>query len=83
MFCVVLSLYVPVAVNCCVYPVEIVGLAGVTAMDVSVAVCTVRTVLPVIPLKVAEIVLVPAAAPVVRPEAVMVATPVLEEVHVT
>ncbi len=83
MFFVLPSEYVPVALNCCVAPVKIVGSAGVTAIDVSVAVCTVRTVLPVIPLKVAEIVLVPAATPVARPAAVMVETPVFEEVHVT
>ena len=31
-----LSEYVPVAVNCCVPPIVIVGLAGVTAIDVRV-----------------------------------------------
>ena len=36
-FCVLPSLYVPVAVNCCVAPTVIVGFAGVTAMDCSVA----------------------------------------------
>ena len=36
MFCVLLSEYVPVAVNCCVAPVGMVGFAGVTAIDVSV-----------------------------------------------
>src|SRR6185295_11677983 len=35
-FCVVPLEYVPVAVNCCVAPVEIVGVAGVTAMDETV-----------------------------------------------
>jgi hypothetical protein len=40
-FCVVLSLYVPVAVNCCVIPAGIAGLAGVTVMDVRVAAATV------------------------------------------
>jgi hypothetical protein len=37
MFCVVLSEYVPVAVNCCVAPAWMLGFAGVTAIDVSVA----------------------------------------------
>jgi hypothetical protein len=37
MFCVVLSEYVPVAVNCCVAPIKMLGLAGVTAMEASVA----------------------------------------------
>jgi hypothetical protein len=36
-FCVLLSLYVPVAVNCCASPAAIEGLAGVTAIDTSVA----------------------------------------------
>src|SRR6202007_1720720 len=35
--CVVLSLNVPVAVNCCVAPLVIEGFAGVTAIDTSVA----------------------------------------------
>ena len=34
-FCVLLSEYVPVAVNCCVAPVETVALTGVTAIEVS------------------------------------------------
>jgi hypothetical protein len=36
-FCVVLSEYVPVAVNCCVLPKAILGLAGVTSIEVNVA----------------------------------------------
>ena len=32
-FCVLPSLYVPVAVNCCVVPLAIEGFAGVTAID--------------------------------------------------
>ena len=36
MFCVLPPEYVPVAVNCCVVPVWIAGLAGVTAIDVGV-----------------------------------------------
>ena len=45
-FCVLLSVYVPVTVNCCVVPLTIEGLAGVTAMDTSVAGGTVKTVEP-------------------------------------
>ena len=37
MFCVVLSENVPVAVNCSVVPVTMLGLAGVTAIEVRVA----------------------------------------------
>ena len=47
-FCVLLSLYVPVAVNCCVAPLAIEGVAGVTAIDTSVAAVTVKTVEPLI-----------------------------------
>jgi hypothetical protein len=36
---VVLSLYVPVAVNCCVAPTVMEGFLGVTAMELSVAAC--------------------------------------------
>src|SRR5258708_9389037 len=36
-FCVVPSLYVPVAVNCCFPPATTDGFAGVSAIDVSVA----------------------------------------------
>src|SRR5277367_4667594 len=42
-FCVVPSLKVPVAVNCCVAPLVIEGFAGVTAIDCSVAAVTVST----------------------------------------
>ena len=40
-FCVLLSLYVPVAVNCCVRPLAIDGLVGITVIDCSVAAVTV------------------------------------------
>ena len=36
MFCVLLSEYVPVAVNCWVAPTAILGFAGVTAIEASV-----------------------------------------------
>src|SRR5271165_257180 len=39
-FCVELSLYVPVAVNCCVPPAATDGFTGVTAIDTSVAAVT-------------------------------------------
>jgi hypothetical protein len=45
-FCVVPSVYVPVATNCCVVPNAIVGFAGVTAIDTSAAVVTVNAVVP-------------------------------------
>jgi hypothetical protein len=46
-FCVLLSVYVPVAENCCLAPRRIDGFAGVTAMDTSEAAATVRLVEPV------------------------------------
>src|ERR1700740_338054 len=50
MFFVELSLYVPVAVNCCVLPATIEGDAGVTAMDCSVtpAAFTVSIAVPLV-----------------------------------
>jgi hypothetical protein len=59
------------------------GLAGVTAMDCSVAAVTVMTVLPVTPFNVAEIDEVPTPAAVARPVLVIVTTDGLAEVHVT
>ena len=63
-------------------------MAGVTEMDESVGgggvvLETVSAALPVTPLSVALIVAEPAATPVASPEALMVATAVLEEVHAT
>ena len=82
-----LSEYVPVAVNCCVAPVRIVGFAGVTAIEESVgaggAACTVRPAFPETPFSVAETVVVPALTPVASPPVPMVATAVCEEAQVT
>jgi len=82
-FCVVLLLNVPVAVNCCVRPAAIEGFAGVTAMDTSVADVTVKVVEPEIAPDVAFIKEVPAATPVAKPPAVMVAVAGVAELHVT
>ena len=65
--CVVLSEYVPVAVNCLVVPLTMLGLVGVTAMDTSVAGVTVNVVDPDILPDVAVIVVEPAAAEVASP----------------
>ena len=68
MFSVGVSLYVPVAVNCCVVPFTIDGLAGVTAIDCNVAAVTVSTSTgEVTPLKLAVMLLVPTPAPVASP----------------
>src|SRR2546428_456471 len=65
--CVVLSLKVPVAVNCRVVPFAMLGLVGVTVIVDRVAAVTVSVVLPETPPKVAVIVVVPAATDVARP----------------
>ncbi len=83
MFCVELSLYVPVAVNCCVFPAVTVGFAGVTAIDTSVAAVTVSVVLPEIAPLVAEIVVPPAFNAEAKPAALIVAVVVLDDAHVT
>src|ERR1700733_1986386 len=62
-----LSVYVPVAVNCALRPLAILELAGVTAIDTSVAADTVSAVLPeTLPL-VALIVVLPTPAEVASP----------------
>ena len=71
------------AVNCCVVPLAIDGFAGVTAMDTSAAGPMVSVVLPVTPLSVALNCEVPCATPVARPAALMVATAVFDDAHVT
>jgi hypothetical protein len=80
---VLLSLYVPVAVNCCVAPMTTEELAGVTAIDTNVGAVTVKPVEPLVPPKVAWIVVLPAATPVARPPLVIVAAPGFVEVQVT
>src|SRR5437773_1574570 len=45
-FCVLPSVYVPVAVNCCGNPAAIDGFAGVTAIDTSAGGATVSVVDP-------------------------------------
>ena len=70
--------------NCCVAPLAILGLAGVTAIEVNVAAVTVRTSTgEVTPLKLAVMLLVPTATLVASPVPLMVATEVVPEVQVT
>jgi hypothetical protein len=82
-FCVVPSLYVPVAVNCSVAPVISVGFAGLIAIACSVASVTVSVaeLLVTVP-DVALIVALPTPAPVASPVALIVATVVADELHV-
>lgn len=78
------SLYVAVAVNCCVAPVLTLADAGVTAREASVAVedATVTLDVPLKPFIEAVTVVVPAAAPVTSPPALTEATLVLAVTHV-
>lgn len=64
----VLSLNVPVAVNCCVLPAVTDGLAGVMAMDVRVPLLTVNVVVAVTPDELAVMVTAPSFLPNARPE---------------
>jgi hypothetical protein len=80
--CVEVSLNVPVAVNCCVAPLAIRGLAGVTAIDTSVgAGVTVSSVEPVMLPTVAEIVEVPVPTVVATPVLLIVATVAVPDAH--
>ncbi len=82
----VLSEYVPVALNCWVAPTRIVGLAGVTAMEDRVAEFTVRSVLPeikVLMMEVAVMVAPPVETATARPVVLsIVATVGSDEVQV-
>jgi hypothetical protein len=66
--CMVPSLNVPVAVNCCVEPVDTEGFTGLTAVLTSVPVPTVSVVVPVTPNAVAEMVTLPAFFPCTIPD---------------
>ena len=57
--CVLLSVKVPVAVNCCVVPKAIDGFAGETAIETSAAAVTVSVVEPVTEPEVATMLAVP------------------------
>jgi len=70
-------------VNCSVAPFAIEGFAGVTAIDTSAGAVTVSVVEPLTAPEAALIVLVPAATPVANPPALIVATLVVCDVHVT
>ena len=83
-FCVLPSVYVPVAVNCSASPLAIDGLAGVTAIDTSVAAVTVSVAAGalVTPLNAAVICEVPSPTPVASPAEVIVAAVVVPEIQV-
>ena len=53
--------------NCCVVPLAMLGVAGVTVMETTAAAVTVKVVVPVMPLMLAEMVAEPGAAAVASP----------------
>ena len=73
----------PVATNGGVSPAGMLGLAGVTDMEVRVAEVTVRVVFPEILPEVAVMVAVPVAMAAARPLVVSVATDGSDELQVT
>ncbi len=86
-FCTLPSEKFPVAVNCCAIPRGMLGLAGVTAIEVTTAEVTLRVVDPEIAPRVAEMLVLPAASafasPCVGMLALIVAAAVFEEFQVT
>jgi hypothetical protein len=82
-FCVVPSLYVPVAVNGSSTPTAIVGLAGATAIETSAALLTVSVVDPLTDPSVTVIVVSPYPVLVANPVLLIVATPVFDELQLT
>src|ERR1700683_201795 len=86
-FCVLPSVYVPVAVNCCIVPNAIDGVAGVTVIDTSVAAVTVSSVALLTVPEVAVIFALPSptllASPCVGAALLIVATPGVSELHCT
>ncbi len=84
---VVPSVNVPVAVNCCVVPRAIDGVAGVTAIETRAAALTVRLVDPVTEPEVAVMLAVPSpwllASPWKPAVLLIVATAVASEAHCT
>jgi hypothetical protein len=85
--CVVVSVKVPVATNCCLVPLAIDGVAGVTAIETKFAGVTVSVVLPLIPPIAAEMLVLPVVRPLARPfESAAfetVATAAMLDAHVT
>src|SRR5258708_22243359 len=78
-----LSLKVPVAVNCLVVPTAILEPAGVTAIETRVAALTVRLAVPLTPPEVAVIVVDPLPVLLANPVASTVATDVEDEDQVS
>ena len=83
MSCVVLSLKVPIAVNCLVVPTAMLELAGVTVIENRVAPVTLRVAVPVTEPEVALMVAVPTPTPVDKPAELIVATVDGDDDHAT
>jgi len=82
-FWVLPSVYLPVAVNCCVNPLATAGFAGVTAIEAKVGAVTVSVVESFTEPKLARIVVAPGATVVASPELLTVATVTAEEFQLT
>ena len=74
-----LSLKVPVAVNCLVVPTAMLEFAGVTAIETRVAALTLREAVPVTPPEAAVIVVLPIPTAVANPVEPTEATAPLEK----
>ena len=85
--CVLPSVNVPAAVNCCVVPSATEGFVGVAAIDTSTAAVTVKLVLPLIEPELAVIMAEPVptlvASPCVFTALTIVATVAVSELHCT
>src|ERR1700730_18236764 len=73
-FCKLPSLYVPVAVNCCLSPAAIEALAGVTATEARTGEVTVNMAVPCTVPEAAVIVVLPTIKPLAKPAALIVAS---------
>lgn len=80
---VLLSLNVPVAVNCFVVPMAMLELLGVTAIETRVAAVTVSEAVPLTDPEVAVMVTEPMPVLVARPDALTDATLAFDDDHVT
>jgi hypothetical protein len=81
--CVVLSVYVPVAVNCWVLPLGTDGFTGVTAIDTNAGGATVRVVVPTMEPEVALMFVLPCSRVVANPVLLIVATVCCDDCQVT
>jgi hypothetical protein len=82
-FCVLPSLKVPVAINCCVVSSGMLALGGPTAMETSTGRVTVKLAVPEIEPDTAVIVVPPCPTDEASPALLTVATPVEDELQVT